>query len=111
MARLAHSDRALLDLGKLENYCLNPAHPRGRHKARMFYTVLGIQPGHATWLRAAILNGLNESDAVKLGDDQFGARWRVDMMIARQDRRAVVRTVWIVRSGEAVPRFVTCWLL
>jgi hypothetical protein len=36
MARLPNSERAILDIRKIEDYCLNPEHPRGRHKARLF---------------------------------------------------------------------------
>ena len=35
-----------------------------------------------------------------------GERWQVDVAISRQNRRAMVRTVWIVRNGEQVPRFL-----
>jgi hypothetical protein len=37
--------------------------------------------------------------------------WRLDAAIRRQGNSAVVRTIWIVRTGESVPRFVTCWVL
>jgi hypothetical protein len=34
--QLPYGDRAILDIRKIEGYCLDPAHPRGRHKARVF---------------------------------------------------------------------------
>jgi hypothetical protein len=34
--RLPRSDEAILDIRKIEDYCLSPSHPRGRHKARVF---------------------------------------------------------------------------
>jgi len=42
---LPNGDRAILDIRKLEDYCLSPSHPRGRHKARVFQRVLGVQQG------------------------------------------------------------------
>ncbi|WP_367268233.1 DUF6883 domain-containing protein [uncultured Thiohalocapsa sp.] len=39
--RLPNADQAAVDLDKLRGYCLNPAHPRGRHKARVFAAALG----------------------------------------------------------------------
>jgi hypothetical protein len=36
MAGLRNGERAILDIRKLEKYCLDAAHPRGRHKARVF---------------------------------------------------------------------------
>jgi hypothetical protein len=51
MVYLPHRERAVLDLRKIEDYCLNPQHPRGRHKARLFLEALGIQRTDAPWLR------------------------------------------------------------
>jgi Domain of unknown function (DUF6883) len=111
MAPLLHADRAILDLDKIEDYCLSPAHPRGRHKARVFREALGLGRSDAEWLRQALLDGLSEQEAAELANDNYGTRWRVDIPVTRQNRRAVVRTIWIVRSSEREPRFVTCWVL
>jgi hypothetical protein len=111
MARIPHAERAILDIRKIADYCLSSTHPRGRHKARVFREALGIGHGDAQWLREALLDGVRRVDAVELANDDIGDRWRVDVPIRRQDKLVVVRTVWIVRSGEEVPRFVTCWIL
>jgi hypothetical protein len=42
--------------------------------------------------------------------DTWGVHWRLDAMIRRHDRDVVVRTIWIVRTGESRPTFVTCWV-
>jgi hypothetical protein len=111
MARLPHADRAVLDIRKIEEYCLSPAHPRGRHKARVFREALGPAQNDAQWLRQALLDGLRQNEATEVAKDDFGRRFRVDIRLARHGKRAVVRTVWMTRSGEQVPRFVTCWVL
>jgi len=33
--KLPGGERANVDVAKLRDYCLNPTHPRGRHKARV----------------------------------------------------------------------------
>jgi hypothetical protein len=111
MARLPNSERAILDIRKIEDYCLNPEHPRGRHKARLFRELLGATRSDGRWLRDALLDGLQDNEAVALATDAFGSRWRVDVPVSRHGWSVVVRTVWIVRSGENAPRFVTCWVL
>ena len=111
MARVPHADRAVLDIRKLEDYCLSPAHPRGRHKARVFREALGLNRSDAEWLRDVLLRGLHEIEADEFANNDLGLRWRVDMPVTRQGRRVMVRTIWIMRSGEQVPRFVTCWVL
>jgi hypothetical protein len=102
---------AQIEIAKLRDYCLSVNHPRGRHKARQFAASLGISAGDADWLRDQLLLGLAVTEAIRQEADAFGQRWRVDMMLARQNRRVVVRTIWIMRHGEGFPRFITCWVL
>jgi hypothetical protein len=109
--KIPHGDRAVLDISKLENYCLDRTHLRGRHKAQMFRSALGLERPDAELLKQALLDGARECDASELMTDAFGTRWRVDVPVERHNRRAVVRTIWIRRTGEDFPRFVTCWVL
>jgi hypothetical protein len=111
MASLPNGEAATLDIRKLSDYCLDPVHPRGRHKARVFRETLGVLREDAVWLRNAILTALPDAQAVELETDEYGTRWRTDVSLMRHDRRAVIRTIWIFRAGEPVPRFVTCWVL
>ena len=109
--RLPRYDEAILDIRKIEDYCLSPIHPRGRHKARVFRDTLGLQQGDAPWLRRVLLEAARSAEAFRLVEDAWGTHWRLDVTIRRQNRTAVVRTLWIVRTDEIFPRFVTCWVL
>ena len=73
--------------------------------------MLGIELDDADDLRSVLLQGISGCDATRLVEDVFGTRWRVDVPIERRGEKVVVRTIWIVRRGEAAPRFVTCWVL
>ena len=66
--QLPEADHAEIDLRKLREYCLNPAHPRGRHKARVFRAALGIGQDDAPWLRQTILDRLGALIAMPAGD-------------------------------------------
>jgi hypothetical protein len=111
MPRLPNSERAILDIRKLEDYCLNPQHPRGRHKARVFREALGVTQSDSSWLRSSLLAALPNAEALELASDGFGRRWRIDVLVARQGKSVMVRMAWIVPTGETAPRFVTCWVL
>ena len=111
MVSLPNRDLLILELRKIEDYCLSPNHPRGRNKARVFREALGLAQADAEWLRTALLGAARDAEAVELGADAMGRRWRVDIAVTRHGLHAVVRTLWIVRTGENVPRFVTCWVL
>lgn len=108
---LPRGDEAILDIRKIEDYCLNASHPRGRHKARVFREALELQRGDATWLRDVLLESAGSAEASPIAVDPWGAHWRLDATIRRHGKSAVVRTIWIVRTGESAPRFVTCWVL
>jgi hypothetical protein len=111
MPSLPNTGEAILELRKLEDYCLDSTHPRGRHKARVFRQALGLERGDAHWLREALLAAVHDIDAAALMSDVMGVRWRVDVPLTRHGRSAVVRTIWIMRTDEGFPRFVTCWVL
>jgi hypothetical protein len=108
--RLPNGEQAILDVGKLRKYALSPAHARGRHKARVFRQVLGLETTDAEWLRETLLRGAATGDAIKFSENPWGVLWRLDVTVQRHDKIAVVRTIWIVRTGESVPRLVTCWI-
>jgi hypothetical protein len=109
--RLPLSDEAILDIREIEDYCLNPSHPRGRHKARVFRDALDLQRSDASWLRDVLLEAARSGEAFEVGEDAWGSYWRLDATVRRHGKSAVVRTIWIARTGESVPRFVSCWVL
>jgi hypothetical protein len=110
-SRLPNGEQAILDIRKIEGYCLCRSHPRGRHKARVFREALDLRHGDAAWLRDALLEAARTGEASQTAVDTWGSYWRLDVPIRRQGKSAVVRMIWIVRTGESVPRFVTCWVL
>src|SRR5579872_5679524 len=89
--RLPRGDQAILDVRKIEDYCLNPTHPRGRHKARVFRESLGLQRSDASWLSSELLKAARLGEALQVGADIWGAQWRLDVTIRRQRKTAVVR--------------------
>lgn len=109
--KLPNGDAAIIDIVKLRDYCLSPDHPRGRHKARVFKAVLDISTQDAELVRDALIIAAREQDTLQGSSDEFGTRYRLDFDFAHGDRSAVIRSSWIVRSGETIPRFVTCFVL
>jgi len=109
--RLPSGDHAILDVRRIEDCCLVPAHPRDRHKERVFRESLGLKRSDSSWLSTQLLEAAHSGEAFQMGTDNWGTQWRIDVSIRRQNKAAVVRTVWIVRTNESMPRFVTCWVL
>jgi hypothetical protein len=109
--RLPGGERAIVDIRKLRGYCLNPLHLRGRHKAGVFRDAIGIEQVDAEWLRDILLDGVRTKEAVELAQDTYGSRWRVDLPLMRGGKAAIVRTIWLIRTGTDAPALVTCWVV
>lgn len=99
------------DLRKLQDYCLNPEYPRGKHKARVFQSALGVGRENAEELRARILSAVGEQDCIPGESDEYGARYVVDIEWQRLGKSATIRTMWIVKRDEDIPRLTSCYVL
>lgn len=109
--KLPNGGASLVEIEKLRGYCLNLAHPRGRHKARVFQSLLGMTAAHAEELRAALIDSALNENATLGTSDLYGTRYVIDFELRRGERAAEIRSCWIVLRGETVPRFVTCYIL
>ena len=109
--RLPNAENAVVDVAKLRDYCLNPNHPRGRHKARVFFAALGLTAARADDLRAALLAAARTEDATRHDHDEYGERYVLDFLMTGPAGQAQVRSAWIIRSGEAFPRLSSCYVL
>jgi hypothetical protein len=101
----------VVDIRKIRDYCLNPDHPRGRHKARVFEVALGLTLEDAEELSDALLAAVRDREAVVTERDEHGQRYALDVETIRAAGRARVRSNWIVRSGEDFPRLTSCYVL
>lgn len=107
---LPNGSAALVDMRKVRDYCLNPDHPRGRFKARVFASVLGITQDAAEVLRDALLDAAEHASA-ELGElDEYGQRYAVEFEFAGPKGSAIIRSAWIVLSDEDFPRFVSAYV-
>jgi hypothetical protein len=109
--QLPNAERAVIEMVKLTDYCLSTDHPRGRHKARVFASALGITASEADLLRSILLSAALDHD-VTLGEkDSYGQRYFLDTRIETSTGEAWVRSCWIVRDGEDFPRLTSCYVL
>jgi uncharacterized protein DUF6883 len=109
--RVPHADRAQVSLRKLVDYCLNPQHDEGKHKARVFSSVLGMTAADAEALRDLLLEAVRACDAQPGYLDLYGQRYAVDFPVEWRGRHAIIRSGWIVEHGSDVPRLTSCFVL
>jgi hypothetical protein len=103
----------VVDIVKLRNYCLNDTHPRGRHKARVLRARLGLTVVEAESLRQALLDAARDRqiDLRPAGTGRHGRRYVLDFSMTGPAGTATLRSAWIVRVGEDVLRFLTCYVI
>ena len=106
--KLPNADRARVDIEKLTNYTLNPTHPRGRHKARVFRAALGFDLTDAPLLSALMLTAARTGDATHVSTDEFGERYVIDTPYQGVSKKVTIRSAWIVRTEETFARFIGC---
>ena len=109
--KLPNANEAIVDLHKLTEYCLNPDHPRGKHKARVFRNALGIGRADASELRSRVLQAVLEERCDQGESDIYGTRYIVDFTWHLHDKEGTVRTTWIVKRSETRPRLTSCYVL
>ena len=107
---LPNAEIAVIEFEKIRDYCLNHDHPRGKHKAKVFESVLGITADNAAELMDEIFSRIQVAECEAGESDEYGRRYTVDLEIKRGNRKAVVRTAWIVKRDEIQPRLTTCYV-
>ncbi len=111
MATLPNPENAVVEMRKLRGYCLSPEHPRGKHKARVFASALGLTAQDSEEIRQTLLSAALSEEAMPAEEDEYGKRYVLDFEMSTEVGSARVRSGWIVRSGENFPRFTSCWVL
>lgn len=103
----------VINVEKLRDYCLSGIHPRGRHKARVFRSRLGIAAKDADLLQRALADAARQRAAElrETAVDEYGKRYLLDFPMTTDFGTATARSTWIVLVDEDVLRFITCYVL
>jgi hypothetical protein len=107
---IPYAERAEVSIHKLRDYCLNPLHDEGKHKARVFASALGMTAADAESLRNLLLQAVRTQDAQPGYQDAYGQRYMVDFQMEWRGRRARIHSAWILEHGSDVPRLTSCYV-
>ena len=107
---IANAERAVVDIRKLSDYCLNPLHDDGKHKARLFAAV-DITANDAETLRDVILQAVKTHEAQLGRRDIYGQRYMADFSMTWHEKQITIRSGWIIEHGTDTPRLTTCYPL
>jgi hypothetical protein len=105
-----NAERAVVDIRKLCDYCLNPLHDEGKHKARLF-AAIGITANEAEELQSILLQIVKTVEARLGRRDSYGQRYIVDFPLNWRGKETIIRSGWIIEHGMETPRLTTCYPL
>jgi hypothetical protein len=105
---LPNAKQAVIDPAKLHGYLLSASHPVGRFKAR-FFTALGFGADRWQELEAALREQHLSQDAELSEVAATGSFYAIPAILRGPAGQARVVSVWFVRTGEGIPRFVTAY--
>ncbi len=104
-------ENATINPKKLTEYALNPNHPVGGNKAKVFESALGYNQSNADDLIRQIYEKLPNSEAVLGQLDEYGQRYTVVIPITGSNGNTVnVRTGWIIKTGSDIPELTTLFV-
>jgi hypothetical protein len=112
--KLHNAERAVIDIRKLRDYGLNPNHPEGKHKARVFLEKLNLNAEDAERLLKLIMEAILVGEATEQRPTSYGRRFIVDFQVKWEEKFVVtlvtIRTAWIIRNDEDFPRLTSCFI-
>jgi hypothetical protein len=89
--KLPNGDRTQVDVArKLIGYCLNHLHRTGRHKARVFESVLGITTDNADILASALRDAAREENAKMRESSDDAAKYEIEFTLTGPRGTALV---------------------
>jgi hypothetical protein len=110
MKLLPNYQKAVIPDEKIFDYCLNPNHERGRHKAKVFKKVFGLTQQDGELLKSAILEQLGKFEIETMAENKFGRIFSIPMRITLFGVTDEIMTAWIIENGEDSPRLTSCYV-
>lgn len=111
MPKLPNGDRAVVPLEKFTEYALNPQHPSGRHKARVFQAARGLTLADAAFLQETVRQIASANEATSQNPRSYGERYVIDFALTTNVGRAMVRSTWMLHYGDHLPRLTSCYVI
>jgi hypothetical protein len=105
--RLSNADKAEMEEKKFTVYALNPEHPVGGHKARVFASATGFTKDNAQDLMEQIQGGVTQNTPTPGKVDDWGHRYTVKIPVTGPTGSGTVTTGWIYKTGKDTPSLTT----
>jgi hypothetical protein len=110
MPLLPGHEHAIIPEAKLR-YSLDPTHPTGRDKARVFASALGLDLTSTATLERIVREGISVHEAARRGTFVDGTqRWVVEWCVLARLGRLRLISVWSRPRTGGPPRLISSYL-
>jgi hypothetical protein len=107
--RLPNCENAFIASSKLEGYLLSGTHPAGQSKAK-FFRPISFDETTLQALQTGLFVIARESEVTQVIPSHHGMKYIIDGPLSTPIGQVVViRTSWIIDTGQDIPRFVTAY--
>jgi hypothetical protein len=107
--KLPNGDRPEISMEKILGYCLNLNHDKGKDKARVFQSRLGITSQNADrWvelIQIAAVEGEVVQESNTRFDKEYKGDWEIPNTVGTE-----LRTIWEVSLESDYPRLISAFL-
>jgi len=98
---------AYVSFSKISDYLLSETHAVGKSKAK-FFRSLGFDETNISQFEKALVDIAQTETVVETSGTMYGKKYVVDGELKTPSGAMMhLRTVWIIESGDDVPRLVT----
>lgn len=106
---LPNKENAFIPVSKLKDYLLSEIHSIGKSKAK-FLRSAGFNETNIHLLKQGLINIAHSQDIKETISSPHGIKYIIDGLLQTPAGGFVkMRTIWIIDSGQAYPRFVTAY--
>jgi hypothetical protein len=106
---LPNKSSAVISNSKILDYLLSETHAVGKSKARYFRS-FGFDEANTSEFKAGVLNIAETEPVSEVSESAFGIKYVVDGELKTPNGVIIhVRTVWIIESGDTIPKLVTAY--
>ena len=99
--------RAYVSVSKIADYLLSETHAVGKSKAK-FFRSFGFDETNISQFEKGLVDVAQTEMVVEITETIYGKKYVVDGQLkAPRGDMIHLRTVWIIETGEDVPRLVT----
>jgi hypothetical protein len=107
--KLPNYEKAHIPANKLSDYLLSESHLIGRIKAKLFRS-LGFTKRNAEELERRLLAIAHTVEVKEVIISTYGTKYIIEgMMETPSGNKIAIRSIWIIETGEEIPRLVTAY--